>query len=61
MPDALKSLNKVNEVLESHYTTGNWSIFIKIIAKDNEHLMEILNKNIQGIDGVSLEPKLLFH
>ena len=53
VPDALKSLNKVKEVLESHYTTGNWSIFTKIIAKDNDHLMEILNKNIQSIDGVS--------
>ncbi len=32
---------------------GVLSIFTKIIAKDNDHLMEILNKNIQSIDGVS--------
>lgn len=50
---AVKELKKINEVLECHYTTGNWSILIKIICKDNEHLMQILNKKIQTIDGVS--------
>ena len=37
----------------SDYTTGNWSILIKIICHDNEHLMQLLNKKIQPIDGVS--------
>ncbi len=50
---AVKELNKIPEVLECHYTTGNWSILIKIICKDNEHLMQLLNKKIQPIDGVS--------
>ena len=52
-PDAVKQLKKIPEVLECHYTTGNWSIFIKILCKDNEHLMQLLNKNIQSIPGVS--------
>ncbi|MDX1470121.1 MAG: Lrp/AsnC ligand binding domain-containing protein, partial [Flavobacteriaceae bacterium] len=43
----------IPEVLECHYTTGNWSIFIKILCRDNEHLMELLNKEIQSITGVS--------
>ncbi|TYA53006.1 Lrp/AsnC ligand binding domain-containing protein [Formosa maritima] len=52
-PDAVKQLKKIPEVLECHYTTGNWSIFIKILCKDNEHLMHLLNKDIQSIEGVS--------
>ncbi len=52
-PDAVKQLQKIPEVLECHYTTGNWSIFIKILCKDNEHLMHLLNKEIQTIQGVS--------
>lgn len=50
---AVKSLKKIPEVIECHYTTGNWSILIKIICKDNEHLMNLLNQKIQPIDGVS--------
>ncbi|WP_026837287.1 Lrp/AsnC ligand binding domain-containing protein [Gillisia sp. JM1] len=52
-PQAVKRLSEIPEVLECHYTTGNWSIFLKILCRDNEHLMKVLNKNIQAIDGVS--------
>ncbi|KQC30956.1 Lrp/AsnC family transcriptional regulator [Flagellimonas eckloniae] len=52
-PQAVKALEKIPEVLECHYTTGNWSILIKVLCKDNEHLMMVLNKKIQQIDGVS--------
>lgn len=52
-PEAVKQLKKIPEVLECHYTTGNWSILIKILCKDNAHLMHLLNKEIQSIAGVS--------
>lgn len=52
-PKAVKALETIPEVLECHYTTGNWSILIKVLCKDNEHLMHVLNKNIQQIEGVS--------
>ena len=52
-PEAVKQLKKIPEVLECHYTTGNWSVFIKVLCKDNEHLMQVLNKDIQSITGVS--------
>ena len=51
--EAVKDLKKIPEVLECHYTTGNWSILIKIICRDNEHLMYLLNTKIQAIEGVS--------
>lgn len=52
-PEAVRALKEIPEVLECHYTTGNWSILIKVLCRDNEHLMHLLNKNIQQIDGVS--------
>ncbi len=52
-PKAVKELEKIPEVLECHYTTGNWSILIKVLCKDNDHLMQVLNKGIQRIEGVS--------
>ena len=52
-PEAVKQLKRIPEVIECHYTTENWSIFIKILSKDNEHLMHVLNTQIQSITGVS--------
>ena len=52
-PEAVKNLKLIPEVIECHYTTGDWSIFIKILCKDNQHLMNILNDKIQAINGLS--------
>ena len=52
-PEAVKQLKNIPEVIECHYTTGNWSIFAKLLCRDNEHLIELLNKNIQSVEGVS--------
>ncbi len=52
-PEAVRQLKNIPEVIECHYTTGNWSVFLKLLCRDNEHLMQLLNKNIQTIDGVS--------
>jgi len=51
--EAIKKMKKIPEILECHYTTGNWSVLVKVICKNNEHLMTLLNKQIQSIDGVS--------
>ena len=50
---AVNRLKEIPEVLESHYTTGNYAIFIKILCRDNEHLMKVLNLEIQSIKGVA--------
>lgn len=50
---AIKKLKDIPEVVECHYTTGNWSILIKILCKNNEDLMYLLNNDIQRIKGVS--------
>ncbi|MEN9486670.1 MAG: hypothetical protein RIR56_358, partial [Bacteroidota bacterium] len=50
--DLIKSLNEINEIVEAHYTTGNWTVFLKVLCIDNDHLMQILNK-IQKLKGVT--------
>jgi len=50
--DAIKALNQVNEVVEAHYTTGNYTVFLKVLCRDNDHLMEIIN-DIQKLNGVT--------
>ena len=50
---AIKEMKKIPEILECHYTTGNRSVLIKVLCKNNEHLMALLNKQIQSINGVS--------
>lgn len=52
-PLAVAQLEKIKEVIECHYTTGNWSVLVKILCKDNEHLMNVLNNEIQKINGIS--------
>lgn len=49
----IAALDKVPEVAEAHFTTGNYSIFAKVYARDNQHLMEILNGQIQEIKDVA--------
>jgi len=51
--EVVRALKAIPEVLESHYTTGNWSILVKILCEDNAHLMSVLNRKIQTIEGVS--------
>ena len=42
----------IPEVVECHYTTGSYTMLIKLYAKDNEQLMELLNDKLQNINGV---------
>lgn len=51
--DVVRELEKIREVVECHYTTGPYSMLIKVYAKDNQHLMELLNDRIQHITGVT--------
>lgn len=51
--EAVRQLKKIPEVIECHYTTGNWSVLAKILCRDNEHLMQVLNSKVQNIEGIS--------
>ena len=55
----VRALKRVPEVLECHYTTGNYSLFIKLLSKDNAHLMRLLHEKIQTITGVQRTESLI--
>ena len=48
----IKSIKTINEVVEAHCTTGNYTIFLKVLCIDNDHLMQILKK-LQKLEGIS--------
>ncbi len=50
--EIIKQFKRIPEVTECHYTTGNWSILIKVLCKDNLHLKHLLTTKIQLITGV---------
>lgn len=52
-------LETIPEIVECHFTTGPYSMLIKLYARDNEQLMELLNTRIQGIEGVDATETLI--
>lgn len=44
--DALK---QIPEVVECHFTTGQYDIFIKLYARNNDHLLHLLQNQIQAL------------
>jgi Lrp/AsnC family transcriptional regulator for asnA, asnC and gidA len=51
--EVVQELEKIPEIVESQYTLGHYTILIKLYAKNDEHLMELLNGKIQEIPGVA--------
>lgn len=47
-----EELRAIPEVVECHFTTGAYTMLVKLFSYDNEHLMNLLNNRIQEIDGV---------
>ena len=51
--DVIPEFEKIPEIVECHFTTGPYTMLIKLYARDNEHLMDLLNNKIQMIHGVT--------
>lgn len=49
----IQEVDAIPEIIEAHFTTGEYSIFAKIICKNTEHLREIINDKLQPINGIS--------
>lgn len=50
--DVVERISTIPEVIECHFTTGSYTMLVKLFAKDNEQLMDLLNNKIQSIPGV---------
>ncbi len=54
----IETLKGIAEVVSAYYTTGNYSIFAKIICRDTNHLRLVLDK-IQKVDGIDRTETLI--
>ena len=43
------ALRNIPEVVECHYTTGDYDMFIKIYALNNHHLLNIIHDKLQPL------------
>ena len=50
--EVVSRLQHIPEVVECHFTTGPYTMLVKLYARDNEQLMELLNGKLQSIPGV---------
>jgi len=48
----LNKLKNIPEITSIHYTTGNYSMFVKIHCRDTNHLKEVLHDKMQQVEGI---------
>ena len=58
-PTALKKLDALEEVVEVYYTTGQYSIFIKVMCRSIDSLQDVLINKIQTIDEIQSTETLI--
>ena len=56
----VEELNHIPEVVECHYTTGQYDMFIKIYAKNNQHLLSIIHNKLQPLGLARTESLISF-
>lgn len=50
--DVVTQLKKIPEIVGINYTTGNYSIFVKMMCRDTAHLRNVLHDKIQKVQGI---------
>ena len=50
--EVVERLRHIPEIVECHFTTGPYTMLVKLYARDNEQLMNLLNGQLQDIPGV---------
>ena len=58
---AVEALKEIPEVVECHYTTGDYDLFIKIFAINNHHLLDIIHDKLQPLGLASSQTLISFH
>lgn len=59
--EVVEKLKGIPEVVECHYTTGNFDMFIKIYAYNNHHLLTIIHDKLQPLGLASSQTLISFH
>lgn len=47
--EVVEKLKRIPEIVECHYTTGDYDMFMKIYALNNHHLLNIIHDNLQPL------------
>ena len=55
----VEKLQEIPEIVECHFTTGPYTMLLKVYARDNEQLMDLLNNKMQMIPGVTSTETLI--
>jgi Lrp/AsnC family transcriptional regulator for asnA, asnC and gidA len=59
-PAVTEALAKIPEIVECHYTTGQYDLFIKVYAKNNQHLLNIIHNKLQPLGLARTETLISF-
>lgn len=59
--EVVEQLKEIPEVVECHYTTGDYDLFIKIYARNNHHLLNIIHDKLQPLGLARSESIISFH
>ncbi|MFV8361720.1 Lrp/AsnC family transcriptional regulator [Flavobacterium sp. LS1P3] len=49
----IEELKNIPEITECYYITGSFTLYIKIIARDHEHMRKVLYEKIDTIPGIA--------
>lgn len=49
----IEELKKIPEVTECYYISGTYTLYLKIIAKNHEHMRQVLYEKIDNISGIA--------
>ncbi len=58
--EVVEKLKSIPEVVEVHFTTGQYDMFIKLFAKNNDHLLHIIHEQLQGLGLARTESLISF-
>lgn len=56
----IEAIRKIPEVVECHYTTGQYDVFIKIYARNNEDLLRLIHSNLSNLSDTRSETLICF-
>lgn len=54
------ALRKIPEVVECHFTTGKYDLLIKLYARNNDHLLQIIHGPLQAVGAGRTETLISF-
>ena len=56
----IEAIRKIPEVVECYYTTGQYDVFIKIYARNNEDLLRLIHNSLSNLSDTRSETLICF-